>query len=569
MTELKNTTTLNESMKNQIISMLKNVITDDTHEDTTYDELRDSLFNEDDDDEDTCANSNLSSSRVTINALFFNRQDNQRFSTTKYASTLVIPEVVRSNKKFQTTNIENHSMSIDSDVEVTKKIKTVGNHKFKLNEKFLDELDCQLSDEEDNLCSNCIIEHVEDVTTPKSAKPMKHVTMSPGSPMMPLRTFTFKNSYMKQTEANADKIPIIPLVKEKHIQNRKNNMTFFDLLSIQLESMLVQSKRFTWDIYMKMKGHFIYLIKNQQTSRLCQYFFDETPQEMIQLIFDEIKDQIDSLLLDPYANYFCLKIFYFLNLNDRLFFLNKISSTFDILSTNKISTYPIQCIVEKLTLPQEQIIIVNALKDKVVTLSLNMYGTHVLKRVMTTFDYRLLSSISQSILENFIYLANNPNGLCVVKQEIILEKNRTHFETLKQIISANSLLLIQNPYGNYALQAVADNWDVKDAEMIMSTFLGKLVVLSLQKYSSNVIEKCLEKSVLFLQSFIKEIFSVGMTTLPILLKNNYGHYVIQTVIKCLPNSPFRATLLSEIKRIVVLLNDKKVSYKWKKMISCL
>ena len=193
-------------------------------------------------------------------------------------------------------------------MEVTKKIKTVGNHTFKLNEKFLDEFEA--SDEEDNLCSKFKIEHVdleEDVTTPQSAKPMKHVTMSPGSPMMPLRTFTFKNSYMKQTEANAEKIPIIPLVKEKHIQNRKNNMTYFDLLSIQLESMLVQSKRFTWDIYMKMKGNFIYLIKNQQTSRLCQYFFDETPQEMIHLIFDEIKDQIDTLLLDPYANYFCLK----------------------------------------------------------------------------------------------------------------------------------------------------------------------------------------------------------------------------------------------------------------------
>ena len=130
MTELKNTTSLNESMKNQIISMLKNVITDDVHEENSYDELRDSLFNEDDDD--TCANSTFSSNRVTINTLFSNRQDTQRFSTTKYASTLVIPEVVRSNKKFQTTNIENHSMNIDSDVEVTKKIKTVGNNTFNL-----------------------------------------------------------------------------------------------------------------------------------------------------------------------------------------------------------------------------------------------------------------------------------------------------------------------------------------------------------------------------------------------------------------------------------------------------
>ena len=109
-----------------------------------------------------------------------------------------------------------------------------------------------------------------------------------------------------------------------------------------------------------------------------------------------------------------------------------------------------------------------------------MYGTHVIERVMTTFDYRLLSSVSQSIIENFIYLANNPNGLCAVKQEIILEKNGKIFETLKQIIEFNSLLLIQNPYGNYALQAVAEYWETKDAEIIMSTFIGKLVPLSLK-----------------------------------------------------------------------------------------
>ena len=223
MTELKNTTTLNESMKNQIISMLKNVITDDTNEENSYDELRDCLFNEDNDD--TCENSNFSSSRVTINA-FFNRQDTQRFSTTKYASTLVIPEVVRTNKKFQTTNIDNCSMSIDSDVEVAKNIKTVGNHTFKLGEKLLEDFDSEA------VPNNNLEE--EDVTTPQSAKPMKHVTMSPIAPMMPLRMFTFKNSYMKQTEANAEKIPIIPLVKEKHIQSRKGNMTYFDLLSIQL-----------------------------------------------------------------------------------------------------------------------------------------------------------------------------------------------------------------------------------------------------------------------------------------------------------------------------------------------
>ena len=66
-------------------------------------------------------------------------------------------------------------------------------------------------------------------------------------------------------------------------------------------------------------------MKNQQTSRILQYYLDKTPNDIIHLIFSEFSNQVDSLLLDPYANYFCLKIFYYLNNNDRIFFLKKIS----------------------------------------------------------------------------------------------------------------------------------------------------------------------------------------------------------------------------------------------------
>ena len=53
-------------------------------------------------------------------------------------------------------------------------------------------------------------------------------------------------------------------------------------------------------------------MKNQQTSRILQYYLDKTPNDIIHLIFNEFSNQVDSLLLDPYANYFCLKIFYYL-----------------------------------------------------------------------------------------------------------------------------------------------------------------------------------------------------------------------------------------------------------------
>lgn len=49
------------------------------------------------------------------------------------------------------------------------------------------------------------------------------------------------------------------------------------------------------------------------------------PCEIIHLIFKELEAQIGHLLLNPYANYFCLKLFYCLNKEDRISFLENVS----------------------------------------------------------------------------------------------------------------------------------------------------------------------------------------------------------------------------------------------------
>jgi len=47
---------------------------------------------------------------------------------------------------------------------------------------------------------------------------------------------------------------------------------------------------------------------------------------------------------------------------------------------------------------------------------------------------------------------------------------------------------------------------------ILKKFVGKFYVLSMQKYSSNVVEKCLEKGNEFMLSkFVEEICTVSRT----------------------------------------------------------
>jgi len=52
----------------------------------------------------------------------------------------------------------------------------------------------------------------------------------------------------------------------------------------------------------------------------------------------------------------------------------------------------------------------------------------------------------------------------------------------------------------------------------------------MQKYSSNVVEKCLEKKQDFaLNKFIEEV--TYMNRVADLMKNNYGNYVVQKALK--------------------------------------
>ena len=125
--------------------------------------------------------------------------------------------------------------------------------------------------------------------------------------------------------------------------------------------------------------------------------------------------------------------------------------------------------------------------------------------------------------------------------------------------------LIENPYGNYALQIVIDYWNNNDIFDIFKQFFGHLTELSCMKYASNVIERCIEKNEDFLEEFIKEI-CFEKNTIGNLIKNSFGNYVIQTDLK---NSKGKSklSLVNSIENNLNNLGEKKLIYKWRNIIS--
>jgi hypothetical protein len=59
-------------------------------------------------------------------------------------------------------------------------------------------------------------------------------------------------------------------------------------------------------------------------------------------------------------------------------------------------------------------------------------------------------------------------------------------------ITKNALEIVQNPFGNYIIQHILDELGPDIAMNIINVIISTIISLSMQKFSSNVVEKCFD-----------------------------------------------------------------------------
>ena len=108
---------------------------------------------------------------------------------------------------------------------------------------------------------------------------------------------------------------------------------------------------------------------------------------------------------------------------------------------------------------------------------------------------KLLSSFSPSVTdcvyvvmaEQLLEVANHPYGLCVLKK--CISEAKKHQELLLKKLSRHAMELVQSPYGNFAIQHALEEWGGCRCMPILQRMEGRIMQLSVQKFSSNVVEK--------------------------------------------------------------------------------
>ncbi|KAG6369122.1 armadillo-type protein [Boletus reticuloceps] len=108
----------------------------------------------------------------------------------------------------------------------------------------------------------------------------------------------------------------------------------------------------------------------------------------------------------------------------------------------------------------------------------------------------------------------------------------------------------QDPYGNYVVQYILDLNDNRFSDGVICQFAGNVCALSVQKFSSNVIEKyiCMAEHSTR-KMLIKEL--LNHSCLEKLLRDSYGNYCIQTALDYV--EPTQCALLVEGIHLVLQL----------------
>ena len=127
-----------------------------------------------------------------------------------------------------------------------------------------------------------------------------------------------------------------------------------------------------------------------------------------------------------------------------------------------------------------------------------------------------------------VVVGTHRHGCCVLQRCIDHASGHQKAQLISQI-TANAFSLVQDPFGNYVLQYIVDLGEPVFTTPLCHTFLSSIPTLSKQKFSSNVIEKCLrgaEKSVTSLM--IAEMLNAN--ELEKMLRDSFANYVVQTAL---------------------------------------
>lgn len=275
-----------------------------------------------------------------------------------------------------------------------------------------------------------------------------------------------------------------------------------------------------------VKGEIVSLCSDQHGCRFLQRKLDERDEDALNIIFDEVHPHIVRLMTDPFGNYLCQKLLENCKDEQRTVLIRNCMGSMSQIALNQHGTRALQKMIEFISTPEQTNMIIEAMRFDVVQLIQDLNGNHVIQKCLNHLSSTDAQFIFDAVGARCVEVGTHRHGCCVL-QRCVDHASGLQKGNLVRQISEHAFNLVQDPFGNYVVQYILDIAEPTFTEPICQVFLGNIVLLSKQKFSSNVIEKCIRcANDDTRRQIISEI--VPPSELEKLLRDSFANYVVQT-----------------------------------------
>ncbi len=291
-------------------------------------------------------------------------------------------------------------------------------------------------------------------------------------------------------------------------------------------------------------GEIYALCKDQHGCRYLQKKLEDRNPEQVHMIWLETNQHVIELMTDPFGNYLCQKLLEYCNDEERTVLIENASHDLVRIALNQHGTRALQKMIEFISTPGQIQTIIGALRYRVVELIQDLNGNHVIQKCLNKLTSADAQFIFDAVGTHCVDVGTHRHGCCVLQRCIDHASGDQKAWLIRQI-SNNAYVLVQDPFGNYVVQYILDLNEPVFTEPLVAMFQGRVGQLSKQKFSSNVIEKCLRCA----QEPSKDMLIEEMlqpTELDRLLRDSFANYVIQTALDY-ANAPMKARLIDAIR----------------------
>ncbi|ELR08520.1 Protein puf3 [Pseudogymnoascus destructans] len=306
-------------------------------------------------------------------------------------------------------------------------------------------------------------------------------------------------------------------------------------------------------------GHVVEFSGDQHGSRFIQMKLETANSDEKEQIFREIQPNALQLMTDVFGNYVIQKLFEHGNQIQKKILAEIMKNHVIELSLQMYGCRVVQKALEHV-LADQQAELVRELQADVLKCVKDQNGNHVIQKAIERCPTEQVQFILDAFRTQVHTLATHPYGCRVIQRMLEYCTPPDQTSVLKELFACAQMLIVDQ-YGNYVVQHVIQHGKPEDQAKLISMVTNQVLTLSKHKFASNVVERSISCGTTEQrQTIVAKIVALesdGSSPLQLMMKDQYGNYVIQKLLGLLQGDE-RDAFVEDIKPQLMQL--KKYNY---------